>query len=97
MKKVIFNQDPNTINIVNCTEEKFYLVESTSNMHWLIIKDLNNFKWINMKTARSGLIDGNPTTITKVLENYSSFHDIYQFNTMQELLEYYLEQIKSKK
>jgi hypothetical protein len=95
MKKVIISEkQQETVILDNCTPHHQYLLVGSNETFCLVKNTDQTYSWMNLSNniIGSSIFD----TVRKALEPYTKtvYYTPYQFNTMKELLQYYLEQIK---
>lgn len=94
MKKVVLEikEKIPKINIKDCAHDKFYLAKY-DNVYYLLCEDSMYF-WLNLniRTKYKTIF----TAQHAAIKYFISVADVYEFDTMKELLEYYLQQINAK-
>lgn len=81
----------------DCTTHKYYLLFDGKSYYFLFD---NTYKkmWVDLRIAMYDITHSSDSSISVAafIEASHKFGDIYEFDTMKELLEYYLQQINTK-
>lgn len=99
MRKIILEpQVSNIISIKEINDLQFYLLTEEDSSYFCLLvyedSDASLAKWYDLSAGCPAPEKGHPLELIKEALETNSV--VYEFDTMQELLEYYLEQIKKK-